>query len=323
MDIHSFLDIKETKDSIVDKLEYLKNQGLEKYIEFALGIFDIKKLPSKKDDNIIEQILPKSPNDLKKKKQNKEYYKAHLACIKKTMKEIFLHDGFINNIKNYSPEADKDMVIYNYHKLLRELLFDMILLLQDYEIEIKKTKSGNFNLGKNLFQSDFTLYQLLPQVIFGQVSYHSFIDKEPFVSIGIIRQVVEFKIRRSFGLHGIYDKSKDSFEPLGMNIIFEELKKYETQIEFALPLSNIIRIYGWSNIYMHSGKKDYLWTIIFVYRYLHELIKGLKDTYNIKTGIKTNQAVIDQIQNNLEMVIKNKNSNLELIKGEPEAMIIK
>jgi len=324
MNIQEFIEIKETKESIIEKLKSLKNGGLDEYLDYAISQMGLKKLPKKNVDQIIQQIIAKSPNDLNKKVESAEHYKAHICCVKEVFEEMFLHNAFIENLEKYQVEKDKDMVVYNYYNLLRELLFDMALLIQDYNQVIKKIPPSKFSVGKNLYQKDFTLYQLLPQIIFGQVSFHSFIEREPNLSIALIRQVIELRIRKAFGVLGSYDKAKDSFEPFPLGQIFDELKLHQKNIDFAIPLENIVRINGWANIFMHTGMKDYTWTLIFVYRYLHELIKGRKDgkNWSANSGIKITQKTLDDVINGLESKLKAKNGDLELYKSKPDIFII-
>ncbi len=324
MDFQKFIELNETKESILNKLEYLKREGLNEYLQFGVAEMDLKKLPTKKNDQIIEQIIAKSPNDLNLKVKSPEYYKAHLCCIKIILEEIILDEPFLQYLRDYKVEEGKDMVVYNYFNLLREILFDMALLIQDYNQVIKEILPTGFSLGKNLYQRDFTLYQLLPQIIFGQVSFHSFTEREPNVSIAIIRQVIELRIRKAFGIMGTYDKVKDSFEPLQLGQIFDEIKKYQDEIDFAIPLGNIIRINGWSNIFMHSGMKDYTWTLIFVFNYLHEFIKGRKQgtSWSLNSGIKIKQETLDKIVNGLQQKLKSFNTNLELYQTNPDVYII-
>ncbi|WP_153800809.1 hypothetical protein [Foetidibacter luteolus] len=323
MDLQKFIEIDETKESIIAKLEYLKREGLHDYLQFGIFEMGLKRLPTKKSDQILEQIIAKSPNDLNVKVKNAEHYKAHLCCIKHVLEEMFLNEPFLENLRKYKVEEEKDMVVYNYYNLLREILFDMALLIQDYNQTIKGVAPTKFSLGKNLYQRDFTLYQLLPQVIFGQASFHSFIEREPNVSIAIIRQVIELRIRKAFGIMGTYDKVKDSFEPLPLGQVFDEIKKHQKEIDFAIPLANIVRINGWSNIFMHSGMKDYTWTLIFVYRYLHEFAKGRKDgkSWSSNSGIRLKQETLDKIVNGLEQTLKSYNANLELFKTKPDVYI--
>lgn len=324
MDFQKFMELEETKDSILNKLKYLKTNGLHDYLTFVASEMGLRKLPTKSNDQIIQQIIAKSPNDLNKKVESPEHYKAHLCCIKNVLEEMFLNDAFLENFEKHKVEEDKDMAVYNYYHLISEILFDMTLLVQDYNQVIKKVTPTKFQIGKNLMQRDFTLYQLLPQIIFGQVSFHSFIEREPFVAIAIIRQVIELRIRKAFGVFGVYDKAKDSFEPLGLGQIFDEIKKHQADIDFAIPLENIIRINGWSNIFMHSGMKDYTWTLIFVYRYLHELIKGRKDgkNWSATSGIRLSQATLDKVISSLETTLKSYSPNLEIYKSTPDAFII-
>lgn len=323
MDLKKFIEIKETKESIIEKLEYLKREGLHKYLQFGISEMGLKRLPNKKSEQIIEQIIAKSPNDLNVKVKNPEHYKAHLCCIKHVFDEMLLNELFLERLRKYKVEGEKDLVVYNYYNLLREILFDMALLIQDYNHVIKGVSPTSFSIGKSLYQREFTLYQLLPQIIFGQVSFHSFIEREPNVSIAIIRQVIELRIRKAFGIMGTYDKTKDSFEPLPLGRVFDEIKKHQREIDFAIPLSSIVRINGWSNIFMHSGMKDYTWTLIFVYRYLGEFIKGRKvgKSWSSNSGIRLKQETLDKIIEGLAQAFKANNPNLELLKSKPDAYI--
>jgi hypothetical protein len=324
MDIQKFIELNESKDSIIEKLKYLKKNGLNDYFAFALSEMNLKKLPNKNEDQIVQQIIPKTPLDLNKKIKNPLYYHAHLCCIKYAFEDMFLHDDFIKNLENHNVEKGKDMVVYNYYNLLQEILFDMAFLIQDYNQEINNKSSLKTVVSKHFNQSEFTLYKLLPQIIFGQVTFHSFIDREPFVSITIIRQIIELKVRRTFGIFGAFDKENGVFEPLGLGIILEEIKKHKIEIDFAVPLENIIRINGWANIYLHSGTKDYTWTLIFVYRYLHQLINGREDgkTRGINSGIKLKQETLDKIIIGLETTLKASNKKIEIFKSQPGAFII-
>ena len=324
MDFKAFIEIKETKASILDKLKFLQSTGLKEYLEYGVNLTGMKRLPKKSWGQVIEQIISKTPNDLDKKIKSREYYKAHLCAIKIVMEEMFLHDPFIKNIAKHEEEKTRDIVVYNYYHLLHELLYDMALLIQNYNLTIEDRPPTNIKLYKNPYQHDFTLYQTLPQSIFGQVSFHSFIEREPCISIALIRQIIELRIRKAFGILGVYDKVKDSFEPLPLGQIFDEIKKYQSEIDFAIPLENIIRLNGWANIFVHSGRKDYTWTLILVYRYLHEFIKGRASNNgsNTASGIKIRQSTLDNIRNGLESNLKSYNPNLEIHKTKPDVIIL-
>lgn len=324
MNLKEFIELEKTKQSVLLKLNYLKQAGLDEYLCFACSVLGLKRVPQKGNNEIIEQIIPSSPNDINKKVKNKEHYKAHLSCIEFVLNKYFLNDGFLKNFEAYIPELNDDLVIYNYYNLLREILFDMSLIIQDFNWAVKKLPPDKFKVAKNLYQHDFTLHKLLPQFIYGQGSFHSYIDREPFVSISIIRQIIELKIRNAFGIMGSYDTSTDSYEPLALSLIFDELKRHQNEIDFAIPLANIIRINGWSNMYLHTGMKDYLWTIIFVHDYLHEFIAGREQNggWSINSGIRIKKQTLERIRQNVENNLKVQKPNSKLFKTAPDIFIL-
>lgn len=212
---------------------------------------------------------------------------------------MFLHEGFILNIEKYKARTDgqKDMVVYNYHHLLHELLFDMVLLLRAYDDKFDINAIEQKTFMKNPYQHNLTLYKSIPQMIFGQESFHSFIETSPQASITLIRQVLELRIRDAFGVMGIYDQKRNAYEPFPMNQIFEVLNKFKNEIEFAIPLEHIKRINGWANIYVHSGLQEYSWLLIFIYRYISPLIHGVGgQEMNIASGIKLSTQTLQKVQ---------------------------
>jgi len=159
MDFKVFIEIKETKASILDKLKFLQSTGLKEYLEYGVNLMGMKRLPKKSWGQVIEQIISKIPNDLDKKLKSREYYKAHLCAVKIVMEEMFLHDPFIENIAKYEEEKTRDIVVYNYYHLLHELLYDMALLIQNYNLTIDNRPPTNIKLYKSPYQHDFTLFK--------------------------------------------------------------------------------------------------------------------------------------------------------------------
>lgn len=181
-----------------------------------------------------------------------------------------------------------------------------------------------YSCGKSPYQHTLTLYQSLRQSIYGQSSYHSFIEVEADLSISIIRQLLEIRVRRAFGVLGFYDPLKNSVDPLSMSKIFDVLKKYESKIDFSMPFDCLVRIYGWSNIFLHTGLKEYSWKHIFVTNYLKEFALGKppsKKGGSVDSGITIDsESILTEIHKELE---QGHPQDVQVITCKPEAKISK
>lgn len=308
------LKIEKSQSGLFSKFESLLNHELGWFENEALRQFGIKRFPNKNGDQLIQQILGKSPNDENKKKSGKEYYIANAMTYLKVVKEI-LTDDFI---KKFGPKESVDeLTIYNYHQVFQNLIFDSLVLLNEYCVNVKKVEP-EYGCGKGYSQHTLTLYQSLRQSIFGQSSFHSFIEVEPDLSISIIRQLVELRVRRAFGVLGWYLPNTQSMEPLALTVLFDVIKPYAEEIDFSIPFDCLVRIYGWSNIFLHLGIKDCSWKHIFVKDYLIEFALGKRSSMNSNSGIALSQTTLDNIVNELE---SDHPKNAQVIRCKPEAEI--
>ena len=161
MDASTYLRIEKSRSGLHAKFQALRDTELAWYTEEALNHLGLKKLPSKKEDQLIQQILGKSPNDNEKKRSEKIYYVANVSAYLKVVKGL-LTDEFVRRFDG--SQALDDLVIYNYHRVFRNLLYDSLVLLNEYSTIIKK-QPGRYGCGKNPWQHSLTLYQSLRQSI--------------------------------------------------------------------------------------------------------------------------------------------------------------
>jgi hypothetical protein len=316
MNFSIYLDIEKTQKGLHEKFLRLVSVELGWYEQEALALLGKRHLPSIKDDQIIQQMLAKSPTDEKKKAVDPAYYTANVVAYLKVCKEL-LHPDFIKRFEAV-PDADMDeLVVYNYHRLFQGLLFDSLALLNEYAVRVKGIQEP-YGCGKNLWQHHMTMYQSLRQSIFGQASFHSFIEVEPDLAISIIRQIVELRVRRAFGILGWFQPTTQSFEPLAMSKLFEEIGKHKSDIDLSVPLECLIRIYGWSNIFLHTGIKDYSWKPMVVKEYLKEFCLGKQNQYNVNGGVVVTESVLAAIIASLEQAHP---SGAQVTQINPEAVV--
>lgn len=316
MNYQTYLDIEKTQSGLHDKFQRLVSVELDWYENEAMALLGKSRLPSIGDDQIIQQMLAKSPNDEKKKSTDPAYYAANAVAFLKLCRDLLKSD-FIKHFEVVPGSEVDDLVVYNYHRLFQGLLFDSLILLNEYAVRIKGV-SPPYGCGKNLWQHHVTMYQSLRQSIFGQASFHSFVEVEPDLSISIIRQIVELRVRRAFGVLGWFQPTTQSFEPLAMSKLFEEIKKHKSDVDFSVPFECLTRIYGWSNIFLHTGVKEYLWKPMIVKEYLKEFCLGKQNQYNVNGGVVVKEVALTAIISSLEQAHP---SGAQVLQIDPEAVV--
>lgn len=289
------------KNTQIDFLEYLEWLMKNNFIileEELKSRLEIKKLPKRNNEQIIEGIISVSNKEFTKKKQDKNFYVCHALCILYVMKRIFTKD-FYDTLKIAASDKKTNFLINEYEQILKWILLDV----EDLSSLYSQTIQGNMKYCSNIrtrYIHTASVHQVLRQGLYGNISFHSFTDKEISATIGTIRQLIELRIRRSFGAMAFVDDDENVY-PLDLSMLFEVIRKYKNDIEFPIKLENIIRIYRWSNSFIHSGLGDYSWIPFFLEFMLRNFSFGEKKDYgwNVNNGIITSQLTIDAIQNDL------------------------
>jgi len=309
----------ESSHELIYKLERLDLE-IKEYKKFWVKtIFNDKtKFPKTNPKMLIEQAIPKTLKDLEKKVSNKTYYVANVLIIEWLIKTLFDKDN-IENIKKYIGENENNKsLVSNYHEFFTNLSHDMILLEQNYHTNINGHKIEGISsderrpvtIHKNPWMSDETIYHSSMQNIFGQSTFHAYRIPEPMNSIANLRVGIELKLRKLFGASAICKKSDGSLYPIKVTTILDFLKKHEKNIDFPIPISNLIRINNWSNIFIHSGKKDFVWIPVFVHHYLNPMF--------CRRCVKIKHSTLTELH---EELLRGKDKDKYQLYGfEPEAL---
>ncbi len=325
MDLNEFTNVKIDQKGILDKIERLRHSEFEDLENLFLNSLKIKKLPTKSNDKIIQQILPKNIND--RKYLNKEFYIAQFICLKRIAFECFICDEFVEKISKLDPIVDK-FYVFKYGLLIENYLFDSAYLFQELNINLYGKPIDNFRMHKNIFQPPDVIFRSIPLLLLGGI-----ITEEPDylnhadTIATIIRQALELRLRRGLGVIGLEDKSNNSRVPLGLSKILDVAKEFKEEIYLSVPFENIQRINGWANIYMHIGMKNYLWVVMFTTNYLQPLILGKKignsARENLNSGIQFTIETHEKFIESLKYTVRSNNSHMDIITTNPEAYIIK
>ena len=295
-------------DEPEDKLKYIKwlcDNEFEPVKDELLSIMNEMHLPNRSTDQIIEGMTAESEIDFDNKVRNKNYYYCSAHAILIVLKHIFPPE-FVQLLEVYDKNPQTKFFAENYWEILKWILLDVNDLRNLYDNEINRNMQYQSNVRDRKIQTA-SLHQFLRQGLYGSVSAHSFADKEISAAIGTIRQLIELRIRRAFGILAYQDtQKKNSVTPLNMSDIFNVLEMFKEDITFPVKLENIKRIYNWSNRFIHGGYGDYSWIPFFIDIAFKDLIFGHKDErgFDFNNGIVTTQETICLIQ---RILIENMN----------------
>lgn len=282
-----------------DFLEYFKwllDSNFEAIKQKLFESIELKRFPKRSEEQLIMASIATTPNEISKKLKQKQYYSCNAQCAYTVITRIFTQELY--NL--LSSESCIDAVRRNYEHILLWLLLDISDIANAYQWEMKDNKKYRYNVGKTI-QHTMPFHQILRQTLFGQFSYNSFSDMEISYSTSVIRQLIELRIRRAFGIICFVDND-GSIIPISFSIILEVLKEFQNEIKFPINLSTIEKIYTWSNMYIHSGLKDFTWIPYSIEYILRPLTFGNKNedgSWSIDNGIKTSKETIEKIKSRI------------------------
>ncbi len=244
----------------------------------------------------IGAALPKSPADFASKMADRAYYRAHA--------ELFLieMDHIVANAPRTHAEPDSSFAFGNILRFAGRVAFDSVVLLDDWAEHCAEVP-GAYGVGKNLAEHMAAYFHGGRQIIYGHGSFGlSFMDNHSDLAVGTIRQALETRLRRAFGLIGRISTSDGSFHPVGLSDLLDVVADKRAQVVMPIPFENVRRINSWANMLMHSGRRDYAWAAPRTLYYLRPLLMGgdrVGTGWTIDSGVRVTRADFDEIRDEI------------------------
>ncbi len=271
------------------------------------------KINTSTDSNArIAAAFPKSLTDYQNKVESDSYYKA--------MAELFIleMDRIVSISRNVGYGTVDNSDFSQAQRFVKTLLLDSLCLFSDWGQNIP-AEPVNFGVVRNWAISELAFYHGALQNIYGhRTPSLSFTDNHAELTGAIIRQGLEIRLRRAFGIVGKISNNDYSLYPIALSKLIETLKNNRSDFHMAVPIENVNRIYRWANLVVHRGMRDYGWTHPRVLCYLKPLLVGDKNERGhplIRNGIRINSSSLEKIQNELNNEI---GSNFEAVFLPPE-----
>jgi hypothetical protein len=264
-----------------------------------------------KAHSIVSAALPKGLGDLERKFKQQPFYNAQAAWFVEEM------DWIVARVPRVVVAADASLLL-PVLGFVRHLLLDSLVLFEHWGGAYAEVP-GVFGAFKVMSEQVMHLFQGARQIIYGHGAWGlSFTDNHADTCIGIIRQALELRLRRGFGIIGKEAKSDGAFSPVPLSHLLEAIAVLKTAIALPVSFENLQRIYGWSNLYMHGGVKLYAWCPSRTLEYVHTFVIGSAPGYLAtgKAGIQLPRATLLEIQRDVEAA--NDPARYEVVKWTPE-----
>jgi hypothetical protein len=274
-----------TASDLAARSSWLEQEGLP-WLWTELGSILGKKAKPLSPGHAIRQALAVTPVDREKMPLKESYHIAHLTMLDAEARRICAAANRFSSTTNpFAPNA----TIYELQSALKAFLLDALFLLRRANEAMNKD-SGPYGIFKRENDHSFEIFKGAEQFIYGRYSGLTHADRASFAPIAALRTAIEIRIRSAFGIFFYIDRSNNSLRPIDMRELFTEIQKHLPQITFAVNFHDIVRIYRWSNFYLHRGWRDAVWIPGYALQYLRPLFADQGQTpdggWSIDGGIR-------------------------------------
>lgn len=243
---------------------------------------------------LLPQAIHKNYSDLDKKLRDNSFYRAHAYWFMQEMDIIF---------KSMPAQKPTDAHLNEYKPVMsfvKHLLLDSEVLFSDFSM-YKLAVGNQYGIGKNTRTHSVEIYHGTKQIIYGSGSYGlSFAGSHAYLSISIIRQAVEHRIRNALGVYGKIDVATDEFKPINLSTLLGALRNHQSHVTTDVGIAIIERVNMWSNLYLHSGEKPYSWCAPRVLSALRTFFLAPDGFHNFKAGIQLPRSTFDLIRQEIK-----------------------
>jgi hypothetical protein len=208
---------------------------------------------------------------------------------------------------------------------IERILLEGVVMLEQAGA-IRLDLQGAYGVYSTASDHTFSVYKAAEQMIYGRYSRLTHTDRAPFAPISVLRTAVELRLRRAFGLQSFLNPKNNVTKPIQLSDVFDVVLVYERQIQSAVDLHDVRRVYKWSNPYLHAGRRDFIWTAGFALQFLRPLFVGPKQLksrsgWSIHGGLEMPIQVWNRIRRHFEKIANKNGSILLPVHPSPECVL--
>lgn len=240
-----------------------------------------------KESAAVRHGLMTSMADRLTKDTAPSFYQAQMTMIDSEARRYCMT---ITSFGKVQTPVAADATVHSLHPALLELMRYACILLEDAGREITDVP-GFYGAWRKNRDHPFEVFKGTEQIIYGVYSGLTHADRAPYIPVAVLRTAIELRLRHAFCIYSLADPAKpENTVPIDMSSIFTAIQKRQSEIEFAVDIHDVWKIYRWSNFYLHGGVRDFPWVAGYLLQYLRPLFADQKNgpngSWSIDGGIR-------------------------------------
>ncbi|KVN36020.1 hypothetical protein WJ63_01560 [Burkholderia pyrrocinia] len=206
--------------------------------------------------------------------------------------------------------------VHTLHRALIDIMRSAIPLLESAAACVTGVPTY-FAAWSRKVETPFEVFKGTEQIIYGTYSGMTHADRAPHIPVAVLRTAIELRLRYAFGISGYVNASRpDERIPIDLSKLFEAIQNRQRDIEFAVDIHDVWKIYRWSNFYLHAGVREYPWVAGFLLKYLFPLFYDIRaepnGNWNSNGGIRMKRETWHAVRSVLEPEAERSNFALRL-----------
>jgi hypothetical protein len=265
------------------------------------GIVGKKRLAPVRPYNAIRNGLQTTPTDRYRMPTMARFYIAQLTMLDGEAKR------YCSAVKRFVATTEPfagNAALVNLHDGLIDLFTHGINLFEQ-AAHLLLNLPGVYGGWSRRVETPIEVFKGAEQIIYGQFSGLTHIDRAPFTPVSVIRTAIEIRFRSAFGIYAHFDQSNHRVRAIDMSQLADEIQRHLSHIKFDVDFHDTMKIYRWSNPYLHAGWRDFVWVPGFALRFLRPLFFRMGEEPNgswslngsIQMTRETWRAIRDTFQN--------------------------
>ena len=291
--------------NLVELATWAKNDALPWFWSELGGMKPERKVRLLQPHEAIRRGLQVTHADHEKMPLKFDFYIAQMTMLDS---EVDRYCKAVNKFPATTQPFAENVKIHILHGALKSHLDHAAILLEQAGHALLDLQ-GAYGAWSRRRDDPFEIYKGAEQIVYGVYSGLTHADPAPFTPVAVLRTAIEIRIRSAFCIQGYTDPSNNSLVPIDLNKIFEAVRCHLPKITFAIDFHDIVKIYKWSNSYLHGGWRDFPWVVGYALQFLRPLFADPNRTPNggwtIYGGIRMQREEWRAIRAHFEQVEPN------------------